>query len=141
MRRCFLLLIDGLRADVAEAELAAGRLPNLGRLTARGGVGRAITSFPSTTSVSYLPFVTRHPPPRAPHPPRPTPLPAPPPPSSPAAPRAAATSPRSAGWTARGTTAAGGGAAARCGATAATRPACSTGASPPARGACLRWGR
>src|ERR1043165_1462583 len=58
MRRCFLLLIDGLRADVAEAELAAGRLPNLGRLTARGGVGRAITSFPSPTSVSYLPFLT-----------------------------------------------------------------------------------
>ena len=58
MRRCFLLLIDGLRPDVAETELAAGRLPNLGRLAATGGVGRAMTSFPSTTSVSYLPFFT-----------------------------------------------------------------------------------
>ena len=58
MRRCFLLLIDGLRPDVAEAELAAGRLPNLARLVASGGVTRAITSFPSTTSVSYLPFLT-----------------------------------------------------------------------------------
>jgi hypothetical protein len=58
MRRCFLLLIDGLRPDVAEAELAAGRLPNLARLVASGGAGRAITSFPSTTSVSYLPFLT-----------------------------------------------------------------------------------
>jgi len=58
MRRCFLLLIDGLRPDVAEAELAAGRLPNLARLVAAGGAGRAITSFPSTTSVSYLPFFT-----------------------------------------------------------------------------------
>ena len=58
MRRCFLLLIDGLRPDVAEVELAAGRLPHLARLVASGGVGRAITAFPSTTSVSYLPFLT-----------------------------------------------------------------------------------
>jgi len=58
VRRCFLLLIDGLRPDVAEAELAAGRLPALARLVASGGATRAITSFPSTTSVSYLPFLT-----------------------------------------------------------------------------------
>src|ERR1041384_7008028 len=58
MRRCFLLLIDGLRADVAETELAAGHLPNLARLVGKDGVGRAITAFPSTTSVSYLPFLT-----------------------------------------------------------------------------------
>lgn len=58
MRRCFLLLIDGLRPDVAEAELAAGRLPHLARLISTGGAGRAMTSFPSTTSVSYLPFLT-----------------------------------------------------------------------------------
>lgn len=58
MRRCLLLLIDGLRPDVAESELASGRLPHLAKLTARGGAGRAITSFPSTTSVSYLPFLT-----------------------------------------------------------------------------------
>lgn len=58
MRRCFLLLIDGLRPDVAEAELAAGRLPSLARLVASGGTTRAVTSFPSTTSVSYLPFLT-----------------------------------------------------------------------------------
>src|SRR5512134_1514868 len=58
MRRCFLLLIDGLRPDVAEAELAAGRLPHLARLVSTGGISRAITSFPSTTSVSYLPFLT-----------------------------------------------------------------------------------
>src|SRR5262245_28891006 len=58
MRRCFLLLIDGLRPDVAEAELEAGRLPNLARMVAAGGVGRAMTAFPSTTSVSYLPFFT-----------------------------------------------------------------------------------
>lgn len=58
MRRCFLLLVDGLRADVAETELHAGRLPALARLVASGGASRAVTSFPSTTSVSYLPFLT-----------------------------------------------------------------------------------
>ncbi len=58
MNRCFLLLVDGLRPDVAEAELAAGRLPHLAALTAAGGRARAVTAFPSTTSVAYLPFLT-----------------------------------------------------------------------------------
>lgn len=58
MRRCFLLLVDSLRPDVAERALAAGDLPNLARLTAAGGTTRAITAFPSTTGVAYLPFLT-----------------------------------------------------------------------------------
>lgn len=58
MKRAILLLIDGLRPDVAERELAAGHLPHLARLTDGGGRTRAITAFPSTTSVSYLPFLT-----------------------------------------------------------------------------------
>lgn len=58
MKRCILLLVDGLRPDVAEAELAAGRLPHLAALTRDGGRARAITAFPSTTSVAYLPFLT-----------------------------------------------------------------------------------
>lgn len=58
MRRALLLLIDGLRSDVAESELAAGRLPNLARLTEHGSRARAATVFPSTTSVAYLPFLT-----------------------------------------------------------------------------------
>jgi hypothetical protein len=58
MRRCFLILVDGLRPDLAEAELAAGRLPGLARLVAAGGAGRAMTAFPSTTGVAYLPFLT-----------------------------------------------------------------------------------
>lgn len=58
LRRCFLLLIDGLRPDVAERELAAGRLPHLAALTASGVRTRAVTAFPSTTSVAYLPFLT-----------------------------------------------------------------------------------
>ncbi|MGE0440754.1 MAG: alkaline phosphatase family protein [Gemmatimonadales bacterium] len=57
-RRVLLVLVDGLRPDVAEAALARGDLPNLATLTGSGGVGRAITAFPSTTSVAYLPFLT-----------------------------------------------------------------------------------
>lgn len=58
LHRCLLLLIDGLRPDVAERELAAGRLPHLAALTAAGSRTRAVTAFPSTTSVAYLPFLT-----------------------------------------------------------------------------------
>jgi type I phosphodiesterase/nucleotide pyrophosphatase len=56
--RCFLLLVDGLRPDVAELRLAAGDLPHLAEMLAEGGRTRAITVFPSTTSVAYLPFLT-----------------------------------------------------------------------------------
>jgi len=58
MTRCFLLLVDGLRRDLAEAELAAGHLPNLATMVEEGGRSCAITAFPSTTSVAYLPFLT-----------------------------------------------------------------------------------
>ena len=58
MTRCLLLLVDGLRPDVAERALAAGELPHLAQIVERGGAGRAITAFPSTTSVAYLPFLT-----------------------------------------------------------------------------------
>jgi hypothetical protein len=58
VRRCILVLIDGLRADVAEARLAAGDLPHLAEMVEEGGRTRAITAFPSTTSVAYLPFLT-----------------------------------------------------------------------------------
>lgn len=58
MTRCFLLLVDGLRPDVAEARLAAGDLPNLAAMLKHGGRTQAITGFPSTTSVAYLPFLT-----------------------------------------------------------------------------------
>ena len=56
--RCLLLLVDGLRPDVAEERLEAGRLPNLEAMLRSGGRTRAITVFPSTTSVAYLPFLT-----------------------------------------------------------------------------------
>ena len=56
--RCLLLLVDGLRPDVAEARLPAGELPHLAAMLEGGGRTRAITVFPSTTSVAYLPFLT-----------------------------------------------------------------------------------
>jgi type I phosphodiesterase/nucleotide pyrophosphatase len=58
MTRCFLLLVDGLRPDVAEARLLAGDLPQLSAMLEQGGRTTAITGFPSTTSVAYLPFLT-----------------------------------------------------------------------------------
>lgn len=58
MKRVLLLLVDGLRPDVAEAALGRGELPHLEAMTAGGGVGRGVTAFPTTTSVAYLPFLT-----------------------------------------------------------------------------------
>jgi hypothetical protein len=56
--RCFLLLVDGLRPDVAQRRLDAGDLPHLADMLSQGGRTHAITGFPSTTSVAYLPFLT-----------------------------------------------------------------------------------
>jgi Type I phosphodiesterase / nucleotide pyrophosphatase len=58
MKRVILLLVDGLRPDVAEAALERGELPELRAMTEPAGIGRGITAFPSTTSVAYLPFLT-----------------------------------------------------------------------------------
>ena len=58
MNRCFLLLVDGLRPDTAEERLMAGDLPHLAAMLKQGGRTHAITGFPSTTSVAYLPFLT-----------------------------------------------------------------------------------
>ena len=58
MNRCFLLLVDGLRPDVAQRRLELGELPHLASMLRRGGRTTAITGFPSTTSVAYLPFLT-----------------------------------------------------------------------------------
>ena len=58
LRRVILLLVDGLRPDVAEAALGRGELPALQAMVQEGGVARGVTVFPSTTSVAYLPFLT-----------------------------------------------------------------------------------
>jgi len=57
-KRVILLLVDGLRPDVAEAALGRGELPALQAMVQEGGVARGVTVFPSTTSVAYLPFLT-----------------------------------------------------------------------------------
>ncbi len=57
-KRVILLLVDGLRPDVAEAALARGELPALQAMVRDGGTTRGVTVFPSTTSVAYLPFLT-----------------------------------------------------------------------------------
>ena len=57
-KRVVLLLVDGLRPDVAEAALGRGELPALGAMVQDGSTGRGVTAFPSTTSVAYLPFLT-----------------------------------------------------------------------------------
>lgn len=58
MKRVILLLVDGLRPDVAESALDRGDLPHLGAMVREGNIGRGVTVFPSTTSVAYLPFLT-----------------------------------------------------------------------------------
>lgn len=55
---CLVLVMDGARADIFEKLLSSGMLPNMGKLIDRGTYSRAVTSFPSTTGPSYLPFVT-----------------------------------------------------------------------------------
>jgi hypothetical protein len=58
-RRVTLLLLDGARADVFEHLVSAGQLPHISRhLLEPGGTVPAVTVFPSTTGVAYLPFLT-----------------------------------------------------------------------------------
>jgi len=58
MRRVILILVDGLRPDLAESMLAGGELPHLAAMVAQGGLTRGLTVFPSTTTVAYLPLLT-----------------------------------------------------------------------------------
>jgi hypothetical protein len=57
-KRVILLLVDGLRPDVAESALSRGELPALQAMLSHGSTARGVTVFPSTTSVAYLPFLT-----------------------------------------------------------------------------------
>ncbi|MDT8437282.1 MAG: alkaline phosphatase family protein, partial [Gemmatimonadota bacterium] len=57
--RATILLLDGARPDVLDHLRAAGDLPHLERhLLAGADCGAAVTAFPSTTGVAYLPFLT-----------------------------------------------------------------------------------
>ena len=52
-------LIDGLRADIFEEELAAGNLPAMQKLAERGcRVRNVMTTFPSITGYAYWPLLT-----------------------------------------------------------------------------------
>ena len=58
-KRAVVILADGARADMMDALLSEGRLPNIAsRIVSPGTSLKAVTSFPSTTGPAYLPFLT-----------------------------------------------------------------------------------
>lgn len=58
-RRVTVLLLDGARPDVFRTLADAGDLPHLSRwVIAQGSLVPAVTAFPSTTGVAYLPLLT-----------------------------------------------------------------------------------
>lgn len=58
-KRVLVILADGTRPDVFDAELSAGNLPNISKhLIERGSSLKAVTAFPSTTGPAYLPYLT-----------------------------------------------------------------------------------
>ena len=50
--------LDGLEPTIVAAMLAAGELPNLAKLTARGGLARVATTYPAQTPVAWSTFAT-----------------------------------------------------------------------------------
>ncbi len=57
MSRLLLVVADGVRPDVLEEEIAAGRAPALAALRNRGGLYTVTSSFPSVTGPAYVPFI------------------------------------------------------------------------------------
>ncbi len=58
-KRCYMILADGARPDVMEAELKKGNLPNISRYLVEPGLFQPMTTvFPSTTGPAYLPYLT-----------------------------------------------------------------------------------
>ena len=55
--RLLLVVADGVRPDVLEEEIAAGRAPTIAALQARGGSYTITSSFPSVTGPAYVPFM------------------------------------------------------------------------------------
>lgn len=61
-RRLLLVVADGVRPDVMQEEIDAGRAPALAALRARGSMHAISSSFPSVTGPAYVPFLMgRHP--------------------------------------------------------------------------------
>jgi predicted AlkP superfamily phosphohydrolase/phosphomutase len=50
--------LDGLEPTIVEALLAAGALPNMARLVARGDLARVATTYPAQTPVAWSSFAT-----------------------------------------------------------------------------------
>jgi predicted AlkP superfamily phosphohydrolase/phosphomutase len=59
-KRTVFYLLDGARPDILGELIADGELPNLRRIVDEGTFRKAITCFPSTTELAYLPFLTGH---------------------------------------------------------------------------------
>lgn len=55
--RLLLVVADGVRPDVLQQEMDAGRAPAMAKLRARGGLHRVTSSFPSVTGPAYVPFL------------------------------------------------------------------------------------
>lgn len=60
--RLLLVVADGVRPDVLNEEIDAGRVPALAALRAQGGAHTVTSVFPSVTGPAYVPFLMgRHP--------------------------------------------------------------------------------
>ncbi len=55
--RLMLVVADGVRPDVLQQEIDAGRAPAMASLLAHGGLHRVTSSFPSVTGPAYVPFL------------------------------------------------------------------------------------
>lgn len=58
LNRVIVIGLDGLEPSIVENMLAAGELPNLAKVSARGGFGRIGTTLPAQTPVAWSTFAT-----------------------------------------------------------------------------------
>jgi hypothetical protein len=57
-RKLVLIIVDGLAPDTLATAVASGAAPNLGMLVERGGLGQAVSTFPSLTPVCLSTIAT-----------------------------------------------------------------------------------
>src|SRR3954453_13123660 len=58
IRKVIVIGLDGLDPGVVESMLAAGELPNLAAVRARGGLASVATTYPAQTPVAWSTFAT-----------------------------------------------------------------------------------
>jgi predicted AlkP superfamily phosphohydrolase/phosphomutase len=58
IKKAIVIGLDGLEPGIVEPLLAAGELPNLAKLSARGGLARVATTYPAQTPVAWSSFAT-----------------------------------------------------------------------------------